>query len=527
MTERDGARAGASGRSGRGGRAQRRAERETSTPAGGPHGGGWPVSVGGRLKPISDGGCAAIVAGAYELLETLGLSEAPTAVVALVVDAGGTLGADGRLRFPAPLVAQAVRELGRPITLAGRRETLDLELSPARVFLGSGGAAPLVIDLDSGSFRPSTLADLHDAARIVDALSNAQFFSRSLVARDMPDAHTLDLNTAYASLAGTSKHVMVAAQNVESVRAIAEMCAIVAGSEQAFRERPFLSLNINHVAPPMRFAPEAAEVLVEATRLGIPAQVNTFGQLGASSPVTIAGCLAQSLAETLAGMVVAWLVDPEARAVFGMRPMVTDLRTGGMAGGGGEQALLTAAAVQISNHCGLPNSTIAGATDSKVPDIQSGYERALAVALAAQAGANLVTQACGMQAGLMAVSFESYLIDDDMLGAVLRTLAPIEVDEATLSIAAIGDVVRGEGHFLGHHETLARMQSDFLYPNLADRRSPEAWEAAGSPDIREAARARVRELLARPPLAHLTREVDARLRERFDIRLDPARVGAA
>jgi trimethylamine--corrinoid protein Co-methyltransferase len=76
--------------------------------------------------------------------------------------------------------------------------------------------------------------------------------------------------------------------------------------------------------------------------------VNTFGQMGASSPVTIAGCLAQTNAETLAGMVFAWALDPNVRAIYGARPMVTDLRSGGMAGGSGEQSNLTAAATQIA-----------------------------------------------------------------------------------------------------------------------------------------------------------------------------------
>ena len=168
-------------------------------------------------------------------------------------------------------------------------------------------------------------------------------------------------------------------------------------------------------------------------RQGLPVHVNTFGQLGASSPVTIAGCVAQTMAETLAGLVVAWLIDPAVTAICGPRPMITDLRTGGMAGGAGEQAMLTAIAVQMTGFLDLPNSTIAGASDSKISDAQSGYEKCLTVSMAAQSGANLITQACGMQAGLMGCSFESYVIDNEMLGAVLRALAPVEVSEATLS----------------------------------------------------------------------------------------------
>jgi trimethylamine--corrinoid protein Co-methyltransferase len=245
--------------------------------------------------------------------------------------------------------------------------------------------------------------------------------------------------------------------------------------------------------------------------------------MGASSPVTIAGCIAQTVAETVAGMVFAWALDPAANVILGVRPMVTDLRTGGMAAGAGEQALLTAAVVQMAQYYQLPNSTIAGATDSKINDAQSGYEKCLSVNLAAQTGANLITQACGMQAGLMGCSFESYVSDNDMLGVILRSMVPVEVNSSTLSPAMINDVVRGDGHFPGHADTLARMQSIFLFPQLADRRTPEEWEAAGSPDIRRQARQRVRDILAVHFAKPLDPEADAAIRAEFDIRL-PASV---
>ena len=277
----------------------------------------------------------------------------------------------------------------------------------------------MIFDAGLGKYRESKLVDLYNAARLVDRLEHVHFFSRPVVARDMPDARLLDVNTAFACLAGTAKHVFTSASSPESVRDIATICYQIAGSETAFRDKPFLSLNINHVVPPLKFDPIALNVMVEAVRFGIPVMVNCFGQLGASSPVTIAGCVTQTIAETLAGMVIAWLVNPEARAVFGPRPMITDLRTGAMSGGGGEQAKLTAAAMSMARFYGLPNSTIAGATDSKVPDAQSGYEKCLTVTLAVQAGADSITQAAGAQASLMGASLEAYVIDNDMLGSIL------------------------------------------------------------------------------------------------------------
>ncbi len=484
----------------------------------------WHDTRGGRLPILSAEDQRRMHAASLALLSDPGLAEAPPVVVELVSAAGGWLAKDGRLVIPPELCARALAGLRRDVTLCGRDPGADLPLSEGRVYLGSGGAAPLILDMETGRYRPSTLADLYDAARLVDRLEHVAFFSRSLVARDLEGARALDINTCYAALAGTAKHVMVSASQADHVADIAAICHAVAGSAEGFAARPFLSLNVNHVAPPLRFAPEAAEVLVAAARAGIPSMVNTFGQLGASSPVTMAGCIAQTNAETLAGLVVAWLANPDAIAIYGARPMVTDLRSGAMAGGSGEQALLTAAAAEMARFYGLPSSTIAGATDSKAADAQAGYEKALSVSMAAQAGANLITQAAGMQAGLMGASLEAYVIDNDMLGAVRRSLAPIDTGPEALSPAMIAETVRGEGHFLGHPQTYGRMISDFLYPDLADRRSIEAWEAAGAPDIRSAARERVREILAAHHPAHLPREIDERLRARFDIRLPRSRM---
>jgi trimethylamine--corrinoid protein Co-methyltransferase len=480
--------------------------------------------IAGRLAPLDEAGLERIHAASLVILDQIGISDAPRVVVDAITARGGTVGDDGRLRFPEALVTEALAGFRRGFLLYGRGAGPDLDLSGARVHAGSGGASPNIVDVTDGHYRAATLADLYDAARLVDTLEHIRFFSRSMIAGDMETARDLDINTAFAALAGTSKHVMVSASQSDHVGDIAQMCYDIAGSEQAFREKPFLSLNINHAVPPLRFDAEACDVMAAAVRAGIPVMVNTFGQMGASSPVTIAGCLAQTNAETLAGMVFAWVLDPDARAVYGARPMVTDLRSGGMAGGSGEQGVLTAAATQLARYYDLPNSTIAGATDSKLADAQSGFEKALSVTLAAHAGANLITQAAGTQAGLMATSFDAYVIDNDMLGAILQSASPIEVSDATLSTEAIAQIVQGEGHFLGHADTYSRMKSDFVYPVHADRQAPEAWFASGAPNINTSARETVTQTLAHHFPRHINAETEQGLRTRFNIRLPATRM---
>ena len=474
---------------------------------------------GGRFRPIPDCDLPQLDRAIRHVLSKVGFSESPPIMVETIMASGGSLTADGRLLFPGALLDQFLTNYKRNWTLYGRKPEHDMLLSGKRVHLGTGGAAPQVVDLETGRYRDSTLQDLYDAARICDTLDNIHFFSRCLVARDMPNDLLMDVNTAYASLAGTAKHVFTSITLPEHVPILAEMFYMIAGGREAFEARPFVSLNINHVVPPLRFHAESCEVMAEAVKLGIPVHSNVFSQVGASTPVTMAGAIVQNVAESLGGMIFAWLINPDAKVIMGVRPMMTDLRTGGFSGGSGEQAQIMAASAQMAQYYDLPNSCIAGATDSKLADAQSGYEKSMTVSLAAQAGSNLVTQAAGMHAGLMGVALESYVIDNDMLGGVMRSISPFEVSETTLATDMIEEIVRGEGHFLGHPETYKRMESDFLYPQIADRKSPEEWEEAGSRDIRDMAKEKVRQILASHFPSHIPADVDAQIRAKFDIRL--------
>ncbi len=160
-------------------------------------------------------------------------------------------------------------------------------------------------------------------------------------------------------------------------------------------------------------------------------------------------------------------------------------------------------------------------SDSKLPDNQAGFEKGLTTALAGLAGANYVGEAAGMQASLMGCSFEALVIDNEMLGAVQRTIRGIEVTDETLSYEVIRDGALGVGHFLGSEQTLSLMETEYLYPEISDRNTPDVWEEGGSLDIGERAAERARELLAEHYPDYIAPEADAKIRERFPIALDP------
>ncbi len=474
----------------------------------------------GRFQPLSQEEVLRIHEAAIETLETIGFANSLPSCVDLVTAAGGSLTSDGRLLMPRALVEDALEKAAKNITLYAQDPRFDLDLSDSRTYFGTAGAAVHVVDTVKREYRESTAQDLYDAARIVDQMEHIHFFQRSMVLRDIENPAEMDFNTCYASIAGTRKHVGTSFVDPAHAHQAIDMLEMVAGGEQAWRERPFVSLSCCFVVPPMRFAEDACRVLEVCVERGMPILLLAAGQAGATSPASLAGAVVQEVAEVLGGFVYVNLLKPGHPAIFGTWPFVSDLRTGAMSGGSGEQAVLMAACGQMGRFYGLPTGIAAGMADAKLPDAQSGYEKSYTNTLAGHSGANLIYEAAGMQASLLGCCLESYVIDNDMLGAINRTIRGIEVNDISLSVDTIRDVcIGGPNHFLGHDQTMALMQRDYVYPEVGDRLSPKEWNEKGRPDLLETARARVAEILSGPRPSHLSPELDQAIRAKFPVRL--------
>ena len=378
-------------------------------------------------------------------------------------------------------------------------------------------SAVQTLDLDSGRYRPSTLRDLHDFTRLQDTLENVSWFTRCCIATDVPDVLNLDVNTAYALIRNTTKPTATAFSVAENVAPIVNMFDIAAGSHGGFAKRPFMKAHISPVISPMRYGEDAVDVVFACIDHNIPMSCIAAAQSGATAPATLAGFLAQSLAETLASLVMVHVIKPGHPMIFSNWPLVIDLRTGAFAGGGGEIAVLNAASAQLSNWLGLPSGVAAAMSDAKAIDAQYGAEKGLTTLAAALAGGNLIYESSGMTAALLGVSFEAFVLDDEMHARTYRVLRGVEVTPDNLGFDAICKAVLGDGHFLGGDHTLAAMERDYFYPDIADRDDPRTWTEAGAADAWTRARAKARGILADHQPQYLTPEQDAAIRAQFNI----------
>ncbi len=481
-----------------------------------------PVKPGmpsGRYRPLSDSDVKQIHHTALRLLSEVGLADATPSGIEVMTRAGATMSAQGRLLYPQSLVEDTLARAARNFVLHGQDRKHDLEPWGKRAYFGTAGAAVNMVNSD-GTYRQSMIQDLYDIGRIVDQMDHIHFFQRAVVPRDIPDPFEMDFNTCYAAVMSTTKHVGSSWVAPEQLEASLQMLHAIAGGEQQWRERPFVSQSNCFVVPPMKFAADACRCLEVAVRGGMPVLLLSAGQAGATAPAALAGALAQEVAEVLAGLVYVNALKPGHPAIFGTWCFVSDLRTGAMSGGSPEQALLSSAAGQMANFYDLTGGTASGMTDSKIPDGQSGAEKALNHALVGNSGVNMIYESAGMHASLLGYSLESLVIDNDIIGAAQRTIKGIEVSEERLSFETIKDVcLNGPGHFLGSGQTLQLMQTEYLYPAVGDRRDPNSWKEQGSTDITERAARKVTEILANHFPTHVPEAIDDQIRSRYPVKL--------
>lgn len=507
-----------------GGRAARIAER--AGPLALEHQPVRPGESGGHFKPLSKRAIAAVCENIFRILEEIGFADATEHCIDACTAVGAELGDDGRLRMPRPVVEQAMEQAARQLVLYGQNPAHDMQISDQNVHFATAGAAVMIADTEKNRYRESTAQDLYDLARIVDTCEHIHIFQRMCVLRDVPDNYEMDLNTLYCSLMGTSKHVGSGWTNAGNLEESLKMLHLIAGGEDQWRARPFVSQANCFVVPPMKFTGEALECLRVAVESGMPVLLLSAGQAGATSPACLAGAVSQAWAECLGGLVYLNAIKPGAPAILGAWPLVSDLRTGAMSGGSPEQGLLSAACAQLGETFDLPFGTASGMTDSKMPDYQAGAERASTAMAVALSGANIIYESAGMYASLLGACPESLLLDNDVLGAAMRMTRNIEVNEDTLSFETIREVcLGGEGHYLSSPQTLKVMQSEYLYPEFSDRDSPLAWKENGKPVLLDRAIARRNEIIGKYFPAHISDKTDKKIRAEFPIHLSRKAIG--
>ena len=466
--------------------------------------------VGGKYRVLSQKDVERIHNASLKILEKTGIEVGSRTALQIFKEKGARVNSSKRrVKIPRVMVEDAIDKAPSKIVLCGREEKHDLILGNKRVYMGTGGTALSILDPKTGEKKASTLEDVEKIARLVDALENIHFYVLPVYPNDLP-REKVDVNRFYAGLSNTTKHVMGGPYTLPGVLNVIKMTEEIAGGKEILRKRPIISFIILIISP-LKIDDTYGEMLIEIAKRKIPLAIPTEPQCGTTAPATLAGNLVLFGAETLAGVTLAQMVNPGTPVLCGYVGTIADMRTMAYTSGAVEMGLLNAAAAQLAQYWQLPFYATGGMSDSKIPDVQSGYEKALNLLLVALAGADFIHDAAGLIEFALTASYEQYVIDNEIIGMVMRALKGIEVNEETLALEVI-DTVGPGGNFLAEPHTVAHMRSEFFFPKVSDRSRREKWLAEGGKDGSQRAREIAINILAtQKPLA-ISSDIQAKIK---------------
>ncbi len=436
---------------------------------------------GGMYRPLTDSDILSMHEAIVTLMSDIGIKVANQKAFELFKDKGLKTDEEKSLVFMSQdFVEDCIDAAPSELVLYGRgNPDNNIIVGDKRVHFGSGGTALNILDLETGEKRLSTLKDVQQVSRLLDYLNNAHFQVIPVYPNDLP-IEQVDINRFFAAINNTNKHVQGGVYTVEGTKEVVEMASMIAGGLEKLQEEPFISF-ITCVISPLEIDQVYGDLLMTCAESGLPLSIPAEPLTGATGPVTIAGNVANLCAETLAGLCLAQIVNKGTPILMACTSTSTDLRTMGYASGSVEEGLINACAAQMAQYYGLPFYGTAGQSDAKILDAQAGFEGAITNLLVGMAGGNFIHDALGLLEFCMTASYEKYVMDNEIIGEVMRVLKGVRVTPETLALDVTASVGPG-GNFIQEDHTFEHMRNEHFVPVVADRQQRENWMAAGAKD---------------------------------------------
>ncbi len=453
---------------------------------------------------MGDEECDRIHKASLEILERIGIDVHDEKAIQILAAGGASV--DGlRVRIPEYMVAEALSTAPKSITLYNREGRVAIRAHDYQTYYGGGSDCLNILDHRTGERRRPALEDVANAARLFDALPELDFVMSAFLPADV-DQNIYDRYQMDVMLNNTTKPIVFVTPDFEGCVAAVEMCEVVAGSPEAFQQKPFATCYIN-VTTGMTMNQEALQKNMYLAEKGLPQLWIPLNAGGVNSPVTIAGCMASMNAGILLGIVLSQLVHPGAPiAVPGWNGGPYNLKT--MVGNyvlADEQGVPTS----MGKYYGLPVFGLGGSTDSKVLDQQAAFEATISLMSAMLHGANIVHDVGFMDAGLQG-SLVLMVLCNDWLGFLRAMTRGVPVNDETLALDVIEEL-GPTGNYLDHPHTLAHFKEPY-YSKLADKAPYAVWMKKGRTTMEARAADQVEKLLAAHTVPPLPEEVQQKIK---------------
>jgi trimethylamine--corrinoid protein Co-methyltransferase len=422
-----------------------------------------------------------------------------------VLKKGGAKVDGQRIFFPSELVEEQLKKPPAEFTLYARNPEHNVVIGGRNMVFAPGYGAPFVTDLENGR-RQATLKDFENFVKLTGASANQDLLSGTVVEPTDVPAEIRHARMLYASVKYSDKCFMGSTMGARAARECLQMASILFGSRAEIASNPVI-FGIVGALTPLKYDARMLEALMEYAAAGQPLIIASLAIAGATGPVTMAGNLALQNAEVMAGIVLAQLVREGTPVIFGGVSTNAEMRNGTLSIGSPEMAINAAATAQMARHYRLPVRGGGAVCDAKSPDAQASYESMMNLLMARLSGINFVLHSAGILESFNCMSYEKFIIDDEMCGMVKRIKRGYEVNPDTLAFDIIKEVGPG-GHFLDKDHTFDHFRTEFYQPQLSNRDDFVSWQAGGSSRSLERAHTRYKEILETYEAPELPADVD-------------------
>jgi len=465
------------------------------------------------FRLISKDNIEEIHEGSLAILEKTGVNVKSNEAMISLKNAGCEADSDGKIiRIPHSLVEESLSKIDPVLKLYGRDGKHERIIGGDNVTFNPGSSAVYFSDHKTGQTRQPVSKDLVDLVRLVDALKHIHAQSTAMVPSDVPNEIS-DLYRLYLVLKNSTKGIITGAFTKNGLVDMKQMLEIVAGGEKKLVNKPMAIFDVCPSSP-LVWSETSCQNLIDCARFNIPAEIIPAPQMGATSPITLAGTLVQSNAEFLSGVVISQLTRPGAPVVYGGSPTTFDMKRLSSCLGTIENMMVACAAAQVAKYYKVPSHAYLGLSDSKMLDSQSGIETSIGIILAVLAGINVVSGP-GMLIFENCQSLEKLVIDNEICGMALRLVDGIAMNCETFALDVIGKVGPG-GHYLAEKHTRKWLEKEHFMPsNVIDRLTLEAERKQGSKDLIDKAREAVDQTLKEHVPEPLPADVENDLRNKL------------
>ena len=426
-----------------------------------------------------------------EILQTFGMRIEDPEIRNLLAEHGCTVEGD-RVKFTDELLDATVKNQKQNVTMT-TRAGYSVKFELGKTFSHSTGGAPFIADAITGKRREATMSDLVDVIRVMNQCDNLTIPCALCYPSEVPSAVTQLEQTATMLKYSRKPIYGPGLSSPTNAKYIAELFKLYCNGD--LQENPIGMVGISPESP--LFLPkEITDTMRHIIGAGIPTSILAAPVAGYSSPITVIGCIAQCHAEILASAAVAYLINPRCVLFYGSRTFFPSMRSSQCAMGLPETGISSAICAQLATHLGWMSDVYGLTCSSCAPDTQTGYEKMINGLLPAMAGATLIT-GFGSFASVMCCSLSQLAIDDDILGMIYRAKRACDVDEDSLGLDAIDEVITDGEIFLGTEHTVMHARSEIWLPNVGFDGSWADWTKMGEVPLTQLAQKKAEAMLAK------------------------------